>query len=90
MQEPDYSILAKLTQPTSRNVKRVSLAGQVFGRWTVYGLMGYAKTASAMSYWLCRCSCGNWSIVAKGKLKTGNSHSCGCQNFEEKQPDLLY
>jgi hypothetical protein len=35
-----------------------------------------------MSYWLCRCSCGNFGIVAKGKLKNGSSKSCGCYNDE--------
>lgn len=78
MREPDYSILSKLTSPTSKNVKRVSIVGQIVGRWTVFSLAGYAKTKSAMSYWLCRCKCGNWSIVAKGKLFSGATKSCGC------------
>jgi hypothetical protein len=35
-----------------------------------------------MSYWLCRCSCMNWGIVAKGKLKSGLSKSCRCHKIE--------
>lgn len=78
MREPDYSILTTLRPPTKKKTPRKSIAGQVFNRLTVYGLMGYAKTEQAMSYWLCRCSCGNWSIVAKGKLNSGLTKSCGC------------
>src|SRR5262245_29421357 len=78
MREPDYSILAKLTQPTSKNVKRVSIVGQRFHYLTVYALMGYIKTRQAISYWLCRCDCGNWNIVARPKLQKGYAKSCGC------------
>jgi len=78
MREPDYSILSKLTQPTSKNVKRVSVAGQRFHRLTVYGLMGFIKTRQRISYWLCRCDCGNWSIVARPKFQRGYTKSCGC------------
>lgn len=78
MREPDYTILAKLRPATSKNVKRVSLVGQKFHRLTVFSLMGYEQTAQAQSYWLCRCKCGNWSIVAKGKLLSGRTKSCGC------------
>jgi hypothetical protein len=78
MPELDLTILSKLRQQTSKNTKRVSIVGQEFHRLTVYALAGYAKTASMMSYWLCRCTCGNFRIVAKGKLKNGSTKSCGC------------
>lgn len=83
MQEPDYTILARLKQPTAKKVKRVSIVGQEFGRLKVFSLMGYQNTSQGQSYWLCRCKCGNWSIVAKGKLKSRLTKSCGCQNKEE-------
>lgn len=82
MREPDYNILARLRQPTSKNVQRVSLVGQQFHRLTVYALAGYEQTAAAQSYWLCRCSCGNWTITAKTKLKSGLTKSCGCLKDE--------
>ncbi len=78
MQEPDYSILAKLNKPTSKNVKRVTIVGQRFHLLTVYALVGYIKTRQAISYWLCRCDCGNWNIVARPKLQKGYAKSCGC------------
>lgn len=78
MREPDYSILAKLRPPTKKNNHKKSYVGQKFNRLTVYSLVGYTKTEQAMSYWLCRCSCGNFRIVALGKLKSGRTKSCGC------------
>jgi len=82
MREPDYSILAKLRPATSKNVNRVSLVGQKFNRFTVYSLVGFAQTKQAMSYWLCRCDCGNFRFVAKGKLVSGRTKSCGCHRNE--------
>ena len=82
MQELDCSILAKLRPATSKNNNRKSIVAQAFNRWFVYGLVGYAKTEQAMSYWLCRCKCGNFGIVAKGKLTSGWSKSCGCLKRE--------
>jgi hypothetical protein len=82
MREPDYSILSKLNRPTSANPNRKSIVGQKFNRLTVFSLIGYAQTRQAMSYWLCRCDCGNFRIIAKGKLKNGSTKSCGCYNDE--------
>lgn len=82
MHEPDYSILAKLRPPTSKNNHKKSYVGQKFNRLTVFSLVGYTKTAQAMSYWLCRCECGNFRIVALPKLKKGSTKSCRCYSSE--------
>lgn len=83
MREPDYSILSKLRAPTSQNAKlRKSIVGQTFGRLTIYALMGHERTRQAMSFWLCRCRCNNFRIVAKGKLTSGRTISCGCYKKE--------
>lgn len=53
-----------------------SIIGQRFGRLTVvdFDHMGsYHK-----SYWLCRCDCGNSTVVPRLNLVTGTSTSCGC------------
>lgn len=34
------------------------------------------------SRWLCRCDCGNTSVVNSGALKSGKTKSCGCFNQE--------
>ena len=78
MSDLNLTILAKLRPPTSKNNHRKSLVGQCFTRLTVCALMGHTKTTEAMSYWLCRCQCGKWRIVAKQKLTSGLAKSCGC------------
>jgi len=82
MREPDYSILAKLRPPTSKNNHKKSYVGQKFNRLTVYSLVGYTRDDNARSYWLCRCDCGSFSIVALYKLKKGTTKSCGCYRHE--------
>jgi len=81
MPELNLTILSKLRRPTSKHVKRVSLARQKFHRLTVFGLMGY-HVKTLHPYWLCRCRCGNWSIVLGQKLKNGKTKSCGCYKDE--------
>lgn len=82
--QTDITIPSHLRPPTSQNRKlRKSIVGQKFNRLTVYGLVGFTKTRQSISHWLCRCKCGNFSIVAKPKLLKGTTKSCGCQNLKE-------
>lgn len=37
-----------------------------------------AYTKNRKSYWLCRCDCGNETIVRSDQLKSGTTQSCGC------------
>lgn len=30
------------------------------------------------SYWLCRCDCGETALVTAGRMRSGNTTSCGC------------
>lgn len=82
MREPNFSILKKLRPPTAKKNRRKSLVGLTFGRLTVFGLMGHAQSREAMTYWLCRCLCGNWRIVPKHKLTLSRIKSCGCYKTE--------
>lgn len=36
------------------------------------------RTAAQRGYWRCRCDCGNESLVAPDKLRSGHTASCGC------------
>lgn len=47
------------------------LTGQTFGKLTVLQYMDNSK-------WLCRCSCGNTTIIQTCHLKDGHTNSCGC------------
>lgn len=52
------------------------LEGKHFGRLLVVKQAGHASDGS--SVWLCRCDCGNESLVKGYKLKNGVTKSCGC------------
>ncbi len=54
------------------------LTGRKFGR-----LLVVERTSGASpkhTYWKCRCDCGNVTVTASQKLKSGRSKSCGCYN----------
>lgn len=53
------------------------MIGKTFGRLTV--IRPVEEKASNGNYkYLCRCECGNTTIVSGGHLSTGNTISCGC------------
>lgn len=59
------------------------LTGQRFFRWTVIGPKKFTrKSGEVESGWLCRCDCGNQSIVPPTRLSFGLSRSCGCLQKE--------
>ncbi len=53
------------------------LTGQSFGRLTVESYAGRGKRGKA-TLWLCKCSCGESTIVQASNLKSGSIRSCGC------------
>lgn len=53
------------------------LTGLRFGRLTVLG-QSEKRSANRNILWRCRCDCGNIVEMARDKLITGNSTSCGC------------
>lgn len=56
-------------------MKLQDLTGQKFNRLTVVKYLSKSK-------WLCKCDCGNETIVLTGHLKSGHTKSCGCYNSE--------
>lgn len=62
-----------------RSIK--DLTGLQFDRWRVVELRGQNERGAAL--FLCRCKCGNESVVRGGQLTTGKSRSCGCITREE-------
>lgn len=59
--------------------KRLRLEGRRFGRWLV---VGFSEIRNGESYWLCRCDCGNKSVIYGDNLMRGLSRSCGCLSRE--------
>ena len=56
------------------------LIGKSFNRLTVEHRLKNSKSSRAR--WLCRCICGNRSIVTSSDLTSGHIKSCGCYNLE--------
>lgn len=60
-------------------MRRLELAGQIFGRWTVL----HSIRVNERIEWLCRCTCGTKRSVIGFSLKSGVSISCGCFRAEQ-------
>lgn len=59
---------------------KYDLTGKKFERLTVIKRVENSK--SGQTRWLCRCDCGNETIVWGGHLRSGHTRSCGCINKE--------
>ena len=55
--------------------KRLDLTGQRFGKLTV---LAPAENIGNRTAWLCRCDCGNLTVVKTYHLRDGHTSSCGC------------
>lgn len=51
------------------------LTGKVFGKLTVIGVKNFEN---GHANFLCKCECGNVTIVSSGNLRNGHTKSCGC------------
>lgn len=60
--------------------KKVDLAGQRFGRWTVVAEAGRGSRGEKL--WLCKCDCGAEKSVRGSSLTSMDSGSCGCLSGE--------
>lgn len=60
----------------------IDISGMRFGKLTVIHKVTARSKASA--YWLCKCDCGNHSVVAGCKLKAKTTLSCGCHRASLK------
>lgn len=54
--------------------------GQVFGRLTV---LEFVERKNNISYWKCKCSCGNEIVIPIKYLVCGDTKSCGCIRKEK-------
>lgn len=68
-------------------MKRMDLTGQTFGRLTVVEYAGAAKNGNAR--WLCKCACGNTTVVDGYRLRKGTTTSCGCYRREYMRKAIM-
>lgn len=57
------------------------LTGKRFGRLTV---LEFSACRANGAHWLCRCECGNETVVGSVHLGNGHSQSCGCFGREQR------
>lgn len=60
--------------------RELEIAGQKFGRLTAIKKTGkkrYPK-GCVVNTWLCRCECGDETVVIAQSLRSGHTKSCGC------------
>lgn len=62
---------------TLSNKKIKDIRGEKFGRLTVVEFDHFTPISRNVK-WLCKCDCGNKTIVSSAHLRTGSTQSCGC------------
>lgn len=63
--------------------KKLDLTGQKYGRLEV---LAPAENIGTHTAWLCRCDCGQETVVATARLRDGRRTSCGCDNPHSGDP----
>lgn len=59
--------------------KTLDITGERYHRWVA---VKRTKSKGPISYWLCKCDCGNYRKLPLYNLRTGASKSCGCYKAE--------
>ena len=68
---------------TGHSRKKLDLAGQRFGKLTV---LAPAENVGERTAWLCRCDCGQETVVITMRLRDGHRTSCGCDKEHFGEP----
>lgn len=63
-----------------RGANRQDIAGLRFGRLVAVCVAG--RTKDRKLQWLCKCDCGNESVVIGTDLRSHATESCGCLSLE--------
>lgn len=59
-----------------------NLIGKRFGKLVVISKGKKPNSKDNHAYWICKCDCGNTTLVASNSLKLGRTTSCGCYGVE--------
>ena len=83
---PTYNITTMPSIKLSGNMK--NLTNNTYGLLTVIKPVSIHKTlnpTSGLVMWLCKCSCGNYSVIKGGSLTAGVTTSCGCFGLSQRK-----
>ena len=69
----------------------IDLTGQRYGKLTVLRRDTETNHKGKSVWWICQCDCGNIVSVSSGRLRSGQTQSCGCLRYakRERQTDDL-
>lgn len=68
-----------------------NLIGERFGRLIVLSIDSKApKDNDAHTYYLCKCLCGNTTVVRDYALTSEHTKSCGCLKLKPKKKGVNY
>lgn len=56
----------------------LNIKGKKFGRLFVKHFHHNSGKPKYISFWVCKCSCGQLPILSTSQLRSGNTKSCGC------------
>lgn len=73
-------------------MRLIDLTGNRYGSLVVIKRDTEHRVKNKRTFWLCKCDCGNNTVVDGQKLKAGTTKSCGCkyhwrENFNEVRED---
>lgn len=71
----------------NRKIKPKDLTGKKFNRLTAVEVVGKDKHGNML--WLCKCDCGNATIIPTNKLTSNKTKSCGCLKKETAKPPVI-
>lgn len=74
--------LASENAKNSAPKRAIDLTGERFGRLTAIKCIRREESEGCM--WLCKCDCGNETVVSTKRLRSGNTRSCGCLKAERR------
>lgn len=80
----------KRSKMIEKTYKFTDLTGEKFNKLTVLSLH-HRDNKNKTYYWLCKCDCGNESVVNGKHLKHGSIKSCGClrkENFKRNKEKI--
>lgn len=60
--------------------KFIDIAGHRFGRLVAVAVHSRGR----QTRWLCQCDCGNYKVIGKVPLQTGDTKSCGCLQSQNR------
>jgi len=74
-----YLLAGVITNCGCSKERALDLTGQKFGHLTVIEPV-QKRDADGSVRWICRCECGEYTMVSSSHLRAGHTKSCGCRN----------